>query len=150
MAKLMGEERGGNTSDGGLEMVRNRGRSGRGSMRLSGGFSIGSKRGRRKRMCAAGYELPALAGGEGEKREEEEGRERTAREIWWSRRSAATGDRGERSDRWLCGWILAVAARLVGEDEEEEADEGEKKEYGRWLLFSGVNGGGRRGREGMG
>ncbi|MCE5167689.1 hypothetical protein HAX54_016814, partial [Datura stramonium] len=114
-------------------------------------------------MCAD-YELSALAGGEGEKREEEEGKGRMAREIWWSRRSAATGDRGERSDRCAAvgGVPLlpsptverkergAVAARFVGEDEEEEAGEGEKKEYGRWLLFSGVNGGGRRGREGMG
>ncbi|MCE5167197.1 hypothetical protein HAX54_042043, partial [Datura stramonium] len=64
-------------------------------------------------MCI-GYELPALAGGEGEKREEEEGRGRTAREIWWSRRSAETGDRGERSDRCAtAGGVLLLPSPAV-------------------------------------
>ncbi|MCE5167653.1 hypothetical protein HAX54_015219, partial [Datura stramonium] len=64
-------------------------------------------------MCA-GYELSALAGGEGEKREEEEGRGRMAREIWWSRWSAATGDRGERSDRCAtAGGVLLLSSPAV-------------------------------------
>ncbi|MCE5167611.1 hypothetical protein HAX54_013063, partial [Datura stramonium] len=64
-------------------------------------------------MCA-GYELLALAGSEGEKREEEEGRGRTAREIWWSRRSEVTGDRGERSDRCAAaGGVLLLPSPTV-------------------------------------
>ncbi|MCE5167521.1 hypothetical protein HAX54_008134, partial [Datura stramonium] len=64
-------------------------------------------------MCA-GYELPVLAGSEGEKREEEEGRGRTTREIWWSLRSAATGDRRERSDRCAAdGGVLLLPSPAV-------------------------------------
>ncbi|MCD7462614.1 hypothetical protein HAX54_048931 [Datura stramonium] len=60
------------------------------------------------------YELPALAGSEGETREEEEGRGRTAREIWWSLRSAAIGDRRERSDRCAAaGGVLLLPSPVV-------------------------------------
>ncbi|MCE0482522.1 hypothetical protein HAX54_041333, partial [Datura stramonium] len=60
--------------------------------------------------------------------------EQRTREIWWSRRSASTGDRGERSEE---------GGRRLGFVGMGEGD-------GHDGCFFGVAEGGRRGREGMG
>ncbi|MCD7451593.1 hypothetical protein HAX54_012754 [Datura stramonium] len=107
----MREERGGNTSDGGLEMVRNIGRS----RRVLCGFPVvfRSSEGEEKE-CASVMSYRRRPGGEGEKRR---GRRREGKDYegdtWWSRRSAETGDRGERSDRCATagGVLLLLAAK---------------------------------------